>query len=508
MTCLDFEGFIDDFDGRRIYGWAKRGDDGPVTVEILVDENVIETLVASNYREDLELSGVRSGKHAFASNDLSFLFQDGKTHALDVRIRGSELRLVNGPVFVRDHKPISLKCFAPWTNLSVNYKGGAHVCPCLSLLKEPNLYLGDTNDSTLLEIWNAPAVLRYREAFIKADYSTTCREDVCPYLLGSQLPERPPTNVVRSIIGEDQLLDYSPEVLTHDIDLGCNLECVMCRDKKVTVNKSIVKNSTKQIETLAKAGGLRKIITSGAGEALLFTEFVALLATRTFSDRDIEVHINSNLTTFNKKMWNRIKHNKLAFLASVDGATKETYEKIRKGARWDDVYRGLELLAKKYNDGELKNFIVSFVIMGANKYDVGGIIGICKKLSVPLTFTAHYGLSFVEENIFDCCNLEELDVVYEQLVEAGGFELINVSLGSAETLKNRAYRGIDFRLEKARYQTTKWSRYDVAERILRQAVEDVRRGRVECEAGKEAELFTALSDAVARRPARASLHLA
>ncbi|MBB5730361.1 radical SAM protein [Sphingomonas prati] len=497
------EGFIDIFDGGRIYGWAKRGDDGPVTVEILVDENVIETLVASNYREDLELSGRGSGKHAFASNDLSFLFQDDKTHAVDVRLRGSERRLVNGPVFVRDHKSISLKCFAPWTNLSVNYKGGAHVCPCLSLLKQPNLYLGDTNDSTILEIWNAPAVLRYREAFTKADYSATCREDVCPYLLGSQLPERPPTNVVRSIIGEGQLLDYSPEILTHDIDLGCNLECVMCRNKKVTINKLNVKNSTKQIDTLAKAGGLRKIITSGAGEALLFTDFVALLATRTLSDRDIEVHINSNLTTFNDKIWDIIKHNKLSFIASVDGATKETYEKIRKGARWNDVYRGLELIAEKYNGGELKKLIVSFVIMGANKSDIGGIIDICHDLSVPLTFTAQYGISSLEDNIFDCCDLEELDLVYEQFVEAGGFDLPRVHLGSAEILKNRAYRGIDFRLGKARYQTMNWSRYDLAERILRQAVEDVWRGRVECEAGKEAELLTALSDAVARRPARA-----
>ena len=505
MTCSDFEGFIDIFDGGRIYGWAKRGSDGPVTVEILVDEKVVETLVASNYREDLETSRGGSGKHAFASNDLSFLFQDDKTHALDVRLKGSERRLVNGPIFVRDHKSISLKCFAPWTNLSVNYKGGAHVCPCPSLLKQPNHYVGDTNDSTLLEIWNAPAVLHYREAFIRADYSAVCREDVCPYLLGSQLPERPPTNVVLSIIGEDHLLDYSPEILTHDIDLGCNLECVMCRNKKVTVNKSNVKDSTKQIDTMAKAGGLRKIITSGAGEALLFTEFVALLATRTLSDRDIEVHINSNLTTFNEKMWDRIKHNKLSFNASVDGSTKETFEKIRKGARWSDVYKGLELIAKKYNDGELKKLYVSYIIMGANKYDVGGMIDLCQELSVPLTFTAQYGISTLEENIFDCCNLEELDIVYEQIVEAGGFEQPNVHLGSAETLKNRAYRGIDFRLEKARYQTTNWSRYDLAERILRQAVEDVWRGRVECEAGKEAELLTALSDAVARRPARALL---
>ena len=503
MTCSDFEGFIDIFDGGRIYGWAKQGDDGPVTVEILVDENVVETLVASNYREDLELSKGTSGKHAFASNDLSFLFQDNKTHALDVRLRGSELRLVNGPIFVRDHKPISLKCFAPWTNLSVNYKGGAHICPCLSLLKQPNVYLGDTNDSTLLEIWNAPAVLRYREAFIKADYSATCREDVCPYLLGSQLPDRPPTNVIRSIIGEDQLVDYSPEILTHDIDLGCNLECVMCRNSKVTINKSNVRNSTNQIDTLAKAGGLRKIITSGAGEALLFTDFVALLATRTFSDRNIEVHLNSNLTTFNEKMWDSIKHNKLSFIASVDGATKETYEKIRKGARWSDVYKGLELIAKKYNSGELEKLIVSYVIMGANKKDISGIIDICQKLSVPLKFTAQYGLSSLEENIFDCCNLEELDLVYDQLAEAGGFELPNVFLGSAETLKNRAYRGVDFRLEKARYQTTNWGRYDLAESILRQAVEDVWRGQAECEAEKEAELLTALSDAVARRPARA-----
>jgi len=500
VTHLDFEGFIDLYDGERIHGWARRGHDGPTTVEILVDENVVEVILASNYREDLELAGLGSGKHAFVSSDLRFFLDDEQTHALDVRFRDSEHRILNGPVFLKGRTPLNLKCFAPWTNLSVQYKGGAHVCPCLSLLKEPNVYLGDTRNSTLSEIWNSPSVIGYRDAFLKGDYSATCREDVCPYLLGSALPERPPTNVVRSILRGDTTLEYSPELLTHDIDVGCNLECVMCRDQKIRINKSNVTRSTAQIETLAKGGGLRKIVTSGAGEALLFTEFVALLSTSVFSDRNIEVHINTNLTTFTDKIWNKIKHNKLSFIASIDGSTKDTFEKIRKGARWEDAYRGLVSLAQKYNDGEIDKVIASFIIMGANKHEVSGIIGICRELSIPLTFTALYHLSSIEENIFDCCDLDALDVVYDQFVEAGGFELPNVTLGSAETIKDRAYRGVDFRLGRARYQMFNWNRYDLAERILRHAIEDVWRGQVGCEAGKEAELLSALSAAVARRP--------
>ncbi len=508
MKDSGFEGYIDLYDGSRLHGWAKGAGDGPVTVEILVDEEVIEVILASNYREDLEVAGIGSGKHAFLSSDLSSLLEDNKIHALDVRFRGSESRILNGPFFLKDSKPLNLKCFVPWTNLSVHYQGGAHVCPCLSLLKEPNVYLGDTKAATLSEIWNGPSVLRYRDAFIKADYSTTCREDVCPYLLGSALPERPPTNVVRSILREDQSLEYSPEILTHDIDVGCNLECVMCRDKKIKINKSNVKRSTEQIEDLVKAGGLRKIVTSGAGEALLFTEFVALMATRVFSDQDIEIHINTNLTTFNDKVWEKIKHNKLSFIASIDGATKETFEKIRKGARWNDVYSGLKSLSEKYNDGRIEKVIASFIIMGANKHEISKIIDTCRELSIPLTFTAHYHLSSIEENIFDCCNLEALDVVYDQFVEAGGFDLPNVTLGSAETIKDRAYRGIDFRIGRARYQMANWNRYDLAERILRQAIEDVWGGRAKCEAEKEAELLSALSEAVAKRPTRHGLLLA
>jgi MoaA/NifB/PqqE/SkfB family radical SAM enzyme len=150
----------------------------------------------------------------------------------------------------------------------------------------------------------------------------------------------------------------------------------MCRDRKIGINRSNVTKSVKDIKELAEAGGLRKIITSGAGEALLFTDFIALLTTHVLSDRGIEVDINTNLTSFNEKVWNKVNHNKLSFLASIDGATKQTYEKIRKGARWEDVYRNLRSLAEKYNKGEIKRLIVSFIIMGSNKHEVGGIINL------------------------------------------------------------------------------------------------------------------------------------
>jgi len=274
----------------------------------------------------------------------------------------------------------------------------------------------------------------------------------------------------------------------------------MCRDRKIGINTPNVTKSVKDTKELAEAGGLRKIITSGAGEALLFNDFIALLTTRVLSDRGIEVHINTNLTSFNEKVWNKIKHNELSFLASIDGATKQTYEKIRKGARWEDAYRSLLLLAEKYNNKEVKGLIVSFIIMGSSKHEVGGIINICRELRVPLAFTAHYRKSTIEENIFDCCDLDALDFVYEQFTEAGGFELPNVALGSAETIKGRAYRGVDFRLGRAKYQMSVWNRHDVAERILRRAIQDVRCGRLECERGKEAELLSTLSQAIAKEP--------
>lgn len=64
---MPFEGYLDSATNTEIAGWVYDGDDAntPLTVEILADGNVIATLVADGFREDLLAAGKGNGNHAF-----------------------------------------------------------------------------------------------------------------------------------------------------------------------------------------------------------------------------------------------------------------------------------------------------------------------------------------------------------------------------------------------------------------------------------------------------------
>jgi hypothetical protein len=64
---MPFEGYLDAASETEVAGWVYHGDDAntPLTVEILADGNVIATVLADVFREDLLAAGKGNGNHAF-----------------------------------------------------------------------------------------------------------------------------------------------------------------------------------------------------------------------------------------------------------------------------------------------------------------------------------------------------------------------------------------------------------------------------------------------------------
>ena len=64
---MPFEGYLDAASQTGIAGWVYHGDEAntPLSVEIVADGNVVATLLADGFREDLLAAGKGNGKHAF-----------------------------------------------------------------------------------------------------------------------------------------------------------------------------------------------------------------------------------------------------------------------------------------------------------------------------------------------------------------------------------------------------------------------------------------------------------
>jgi len=88
------EGWQDTTNGVGVAGWAwdRATPDVPVTVAIYDGSRLLATVTANQYRKDLENAGIGTGHHAFMYS-LSRHIRDRKSHAITVRIAGTEVTL-------------------------------------------------------------------------------------------------------------------------------------------------------------------------------------------------------------------------------------------------------------------------------------------------------------------------------------------------------------------------------------------------------------------------------
>ena len=93
-----FDGYIYGADCSTFRGWAWDGNkpNTPVSVEILDGPNVIGTLLAGEFRQDLQSAGKGNGNHAFIFSIPEWM-KDRTQHSLSARVRGSNFILKGSP---------------------------------------------------------------------------------------------------------------------------------------------------------------------------------------------------------------------------------------------------------------------------------------------------------------------------------------------------------------------------------------------------------------------------
>ncbi|MGN7613864.1 radical SAM/SPASM domain-containing protein [Magnetococcales bacterium HHB-1] len=131
----------------------------------------------------------------------------------------------------------------------------------------------------------------------------------------------------------------------------CNLKCIHCSHKEMTRPQKHMERALwdQIVKEVAKEMPDCEVWPTFYGEALLLKE--ELWDRLHYADQVgcTNLVLNSNGTLLNR--WDHIEHILNSplkrFILSLDGFTKETFEKIRAKARWDDVYPALEELCRK-----------------------------------------------------------------------------------------------------------------------------------------------------------------
>lgn len=146
--------------------------------------------------------------------------------------------------------------------------------------------------------------------------------------------------------------------------------------------------------------GLKELHLQGMGEPLMHPRFFDMVSYA--AQKDIRVSTNTNLTLLRPRLAEQCIGSGLDSVhVSLDGATAETYERIRVGARFRCVTRNLELLlAVRRRLGTAgPRIALVMVVMRQNLHELPEVVRLAHGWSVSEVFVQHLCHDFGESSL-------------------------------------------------------------------------------------------------------------
>jgi MoaA/NifB/PqqE/SkfB family radical SAM enzyme len=254
-------------------------------------------------------------------------------------------------------------CVLPFTSIEADPMGKCKVC-CLSKTTIPNI---DLKTNTLTEAFNSDYMRNLRQQFLQDEKPSECERCWTEEASGRTSKRMHSTMRLQKILQNKSFTkDTDGELIFLDLKLGniCNLKCRICgsfsSSKWAQEEIDIFKNNNTARENLENGRWPReannfwkdladllsntKYFEFTGGEPFLIDEHFTLLeiAVKMGYAKDIELHYNTNTTTFPKRgleLWPNFKLVEIAL--SIDDMGKR-FEYQRFGTKWETTLENLE----------------------------------------------------------------------------------------------------------------------------------------------------------------------
>lgn len=255
------------------------------------------------------------------------------------------------PLFAKKHLK-GQYCITPFILVSIDSFGSVYLCGCTWWQTQS---IGNIFTSTLQELLSSAIAVDIRRSIIDGSY-VYCNEKTCGVMANNGLNTKDtlPHNI-QKLVADPTLYDL-PYHIHLNLDQTCNLSCPSCRTKVIKVpdnekfeqenlGKTILKN------LLSVATDKKMIIEISAGGELFASEMLMTMLHQIDVAKfpNLEIHIGTNATLVTKR-WHRlsaIEHCVKKITVSVDAGSKEVYERVRRGGKWEDLLEGMDFLQNK-----------------------------------------------------------------------------------------------------------------------------------------------------------------
>jgi MoaA/NifB/PqqE/SkfB family radical SAM enzyme len=163
-----------------------------------------------------------------------------------------------------------------------------------------------------------------------------------------------PPNIAQQL--DDPTRYQTPTTIGFNIDRVCNLSCPSCRTSVIKNTEEQIAKQQQIIDTVVanlipkQSDCDLEFITSGAGEVFASNMVMSVLQQLSLDKLPrlrINLHTNGLLAP---SKWHQIQHIESAVCSvtvSIDAATADTYQQVRRGGHWPDLIAAMKFLQNK-----------------------------------------------------------------------------------------------------------------------------------------------------------------
>jgi hypothetical protein len=277
------------------------------------------------------------------------------------------------------------------TNTTEQEMGASYLCDCAAWL--PFLAGNVVEADSPGDVWNSPAAQEIRRSILDGDYSY-CSRTLCPIIVNGTLPRNEDVTAprLRRIIDRrETVLDDGPRLVALGHDSSCNLACPTCRVGIVMADKAqnerLDRARDRVILPLLRNRQVGLHLTSW-GDPFASRHYRSILEALRHEEFDgVRLFLLTNGLGLTKHVWSSMPHlsEKIVELrVSVDAASRETYEDVRRPGRWDVLRENLQAMGDLSRAGTFRR----------NRFS-GGLQSVSSDLFLDAANPISFALAFV-----------------------------------------------------------------------------------------------------------------
>jgi hypothetical protein len=306
------------------------------------------------------------------------------------------------------------------TNLTEQVMGSSYLCDCAAWLPfvAGNVVEADSPDA----VWNSDQAQEIRRSILDGDYSY-CSRTMCPAIVNDALPRSEDVTsprLRRIIERHETVLDDGPRLIALGHDSSCNLACPSCRvgilmaDK--AQNERLDRARDSVILPLLRGRQVGLHLTAW-GDPFASRHYRSILEALREPEFDgVKLYLLTNGLGLTPNVWAAMPHlaEKIVELrVSVDAATRETYENVRRPGRWEVIRENLTVMGEMSRAGKFRrnrfaggmqsvtsdlyldakdpvSFVLAFVVQSANFREMPAFVRMAEEVGADVVVFQKY----------------------------------------------------------------------------------------------------------------------